>query len=125
MLFGSSGQIHISKTQQKLILTKYCANFEVKCVARDKKERCNRVASELIMESFYADDLLKSVIKTEEAVNLAKEITDVKRRGGFRLTKFVSNDKDVMNSIPVAERAKSFQTASFNDRLNEPIPVVK
>ena len=47
------------------------------------------------------------------------EITDLMRRGGFRLTKFISNDKDVMNSILVAERAKSFQTALFNDSIIE------
>ena len=95
------------------------ANFVVKGVARDNKERCNRAASESILKSFYADDLLKSVISTEEAVNLAKEISDVMRRGGFRLTNFISNDKDTMDSIPVAERAKSFQTASFDGDINE------
>ena len=41
------------------------------------------------------------------------------RRGGFKVTKFISNDKDVMNSILVVERAKSFQTASFNDNINK------
>ena len=39
-----------------------CANFGVKYVTRDNKEKCNRVASESILKSFYADDLLKSVI---------------------------------------------------------------
>ena len=94
-------------------------NFAVKCVARDNKERCNRIASESFLKSFYADDLLKSVIATEEAVNLAKEISDVMRRGGFSLTNFISNDKDTMDSIPVAERAKSFQTASFDGNISE------
>ena len=96
-----------------------CANFAVKCVARDNKERCSRVASESMLKSFYADNLPKSVITTEETVNLAKEIADVMQRGGFKLTEFISNDKDVMNSLPVAERAKSFQNASFNDNINE------
>ena len=35
------------------------------------------------------------------------------------MTKFISNDKDTMNSIPVAERAKSFQTVSINGNINE------
>ena len=83
-----------------------CANFAMKCAARDNKEKCSSVASESILKSFYADALLKSVITTEEAINLAKEISDVMRRGGFRLTKFISNHKDTMNSIPLAERAK-------------------
>ena len=50
---------------------------------------------------------------------MAEEIAVVMRHEGFRLTKLILNDKDVMNSIPVAERAKSFQTASFNDSINE------
>ena len=91
----------------------------MKCVARDNKERCSRVASESILKSFYPDNLLKSVFTTEEAVNLAQEIADVMRRGGFKLAKFISNDKDVMNSIALAERAKSLQTASLNDKINE------
>ena len=96
-----------------------CANFAVNCVAKDNKERFSRVASESTLKSFYANDLLKSVITTEEAVNLAKEISDIMRRGEFRLTKFISKNKYAMNSIPVAERAKSFQTQSFNDNINE------
>ena len=70
-----------------------CANFAVKCVARYNKERCSRVASESVLKSFYADDLLKSVIATEEAVNLAKEISDIMRPAGIRLTKFIRTIK--------------------------------
>ena len=89
------------------------------CVAKDNKERFSRVASESILKSFYANDLLKLVITTEEAVNLAKKISDIMRHGELRLTKFISKNKYTMNSIPVAERAKSFQTQSFNDNINE------
>ena len=49
-----------------------CANFAMKCVARDNKEGCSRAASESILKSFYAHDVLKSVITKEKAVNLAK-----------------------------------------------------
>ena len=58
----------------------YCTNLAGKRVARDNKEKGCRVASESILKSFYNDDLLKSVIATEEAVNLAKEISDMMRR---------------------------------------------
>ena len=44
----------------------------MKCVARDNKEGCSRAASESILKSFYAHDVLKSVITKEKAVNLAK-----------------------------------------------------
>ena len=51
-----------------------CPNFAVKCVARDNKERCSRVASKSILKSFSVDDSLKSVITTEQEVNLAKAL---------------------------------------------------
>ena len=60
-----------------------CANFAVKCVARDNKERCSIVATEPILKLFYADDFLKSIITTDEAVNLVKEIDDVMQREGI------------------------------------------
>ena len=86
-----------------------CATFAVKCVARDNKEIYSRAASESILQSFYADDLLKLVITAKEAVNVAEEITDVMRRARFRLTKFISNNKNVMNSIPAAEISNHFK----------------
>ena len=44
---------------------------QCRCVCKDNKERCNTVAIELIMKSFYADNLIKSVITTGEAVGKA------------------------------------------------------
>ena len=96
-----------------------CANFAVKSVARDHGKKYSAAAVESILKSFYADDLLKSVITTEEAIALAKELVDLMKTVGFRLTKFISNNKDVMNSIPITERAKSVQSACFNDDINE------
>ena len=61
----------------------YCANFAVKSVAGDNKERCSTVSREPILKLFYTDDLLKLVIAAEEAVNLAKDNFDVLQHGGF------------------------------------------
>ena len=98
-----------------------CANFAVKCVARVNKERYSTVTGESILKSLYADDLLRSAITTEEPVNLTKEIADVTQRRGFRLTNLIWNDKNIMNSMSVAEGAKSFQTASFTTSMSEPL----
>ena len=55
----------------------------MKSVAGDNKERCSTVSREPILKLFYTDDLLKSVIAAEEAVNLAKDNFDVLQHGGF------------------------------------------
>ena len=41
------------------------------------------------------------------------------QRGGFRLRKLILNEKDAMKLVSVAERAKSFQTVSLNNNINE------
>ena len=48
--------------------------------------------------------MLKSVPSVPEAVLLIKNIRDMCAAGGFRLTKFVSNSKEVLLSIPEADR---------------------
>ena len=57
--------------------------------------------------NFYVDDCLVSVDTNEEAKKLVKDLTSLLQEGGFRLTKWVSNSREVMSAIPEAERAKS------------------
>ena len=46
-------------------------------------------------------------------------MVDLMKVGGFRLTKFISNNENVMKTIPETERAKSLQDASFNSDIKE------
>ena len=48
------------------------------------------------------DDVLKSVPSVRDALTLIQEVTDLCKRGGFKLTKFISNKKDVLFQIPDA-----------------------
>jgi hypothetical protein len=61
--------------------------------------------AEVVRRNFYVDDLLKSTATDEEAIDLALKLIDMLAEGGFRLTKFLSNRKDVLKAIPVKERA--------------------
>ena len=60
------------------------------------------------------DDCLKSVASSSVARNLRKEITELLSKGGFRLTKWLFNDKDVLDSIPRFERASSVWDLDLN-----------
>ena len=52
---------------------------------------------------FYVDDLLKSVKSSEDAVRLYEQVCELLSFGGFRLTKWTSNSRAVLNAIPEAE----------------------
>ena len=69
--------------------------------------------------------MLKLVRSEQEAVSLIKEIVDLMKAGGFRLTKFISSNKNVMKTISETERAKSLVGASFNSDIKERTLVIK
>ena len=54
----------------------------------------------------YVDDLMKSTSTTQKAINLVDQLRELLARGGFRLTKWCSNDREVLAAIPESERAK-------------------
>ena len=55
--------------------------------------------------NFYVDDLLKSVPTPEDAITLMEQLIELCAKGGFNLTKFVSNNRKVWSAIPRAKRA--------------------
>ena len=81
-----------------------CANYGLKHLAQEHKEEFP-MASCFIARNFYVDDGITSLPSQGEAVKLAKEARELCQRGGIRLHKFVSNNKDVTESIPESERS--------------------
>ena len=58
-----------------------------------------------LKNSFYMDDFLRSETDGNQAARMQRDVTEVLSKGGFRLTKWVSNSRDVMESIPREEHA--------------------
>ncbi len=50
-------------------------------------------------------DLLKAVDTENHAIRLCKELKSLCASGGFKLTKWISNNRAVLASIPESERA--------------------
>ena len=63
--------------------------------------------TQALRSNFHVDDLLKSVKNEEIAVTLIKDVKALYAEGGFHLTKFVSNSKHFLLSIP-EDRRKGF-----------------
>ena len=62
---------------------------------------------ETVKRNMYMDDLMKSKSTKEEAIMLVSQLRELLARGGFRLTKWYSNEREVLATIPESERAKS------------------
>ena len=80
-----------------------CANYAVKRTARDNYKLFDPLTYETVLKAFYVDDLLKSVQSEDIAISLARELVAMMKRGGFHLTKFLSNSRAVLDSLPASE----------------------
>ena len=71
------------------------------------------------MKNFYVDDLLKSVEDEEYVKDLIRRIQKMFSAGGFNLTKFISNNKLVLMSIPENHRREGVKDP---DLVNDELP---
>lgn len=82
-----------------------CANFALKKTAEDATNKVSPMAISAVQNNFYVDDCLMSMSTESEASAMVKELTELCASGGFRLTKWNSNSRVVLSSIPETERA--------------------
>jgi transposase InsO family protein len=74
---------------------------------------CDPLIANTIKRSFYVDDCLKSVETKEEAKKVINQTRQVLKEGGFRLTKFIVNDKSLFyECVPAEDR--SDESPNFN-----------
>ena len=81
-----------------------CSNYALKITAVENKEKFGGEAAQTLQNNFFVDDLLKSVANEDVAVQLIKKVTGMSHERGFNLTKFTSNSKRVLKSIPKKDR---------------------
>ena len=60
------------------------------------------------------DDILKSVASDNAAIRLAGQLRELLSRGGFKLTKWLSNSRKVIESVPESERAALVKNLDFD-----------
>ena len=56
-----------------------------------------------IERNFCMDDFLKSLSNVDELIELSKRVISTLLSHGFRLTKWVSNSCEILNSLPKTE----------------------
>ena len=92
-----------------------CASFALKKAIEESKVTNGNQLAATMQRSFYVDDCLTSTETEKEAVTLVENIRAACQRGGFRLTKWLSNNKNVLYSIPADERAAEVRSLDLED----------
>jgi hypothetical protein len=98
-----------------------CAKFALRRTADDNAKEFDSEIINTVKRNFYVDDCLKSTENEQEAINTAEQLRLLLSKGGFRLTKWLSNSRKVIESVPELERYNSFkEVIHFADLPTEP-----
>ncbi|XP_071947928.1 uncharacterized protein [Antedon mediterranea] len=86
-----------------------CAGYALQRAA-DNSQKINDdvIGNQVIMaikNDFYVDDLLTSTSHEDVAVNFVDRLRRTLKEAGFKLAKWFSNSRSVLNTIPASERA--------------------
>ena len=82
-----------------------CANRTVRQTADDNEERFGLEVINTMRRNFYVNDVLKSILNEENAIRLAEQLIQLMKDGGFHLTKFASNSRKLLATLPEKEGA--------------------
>ena len=82
-----------------------CSNFALRKAADDAEKIVGTEAADVLRKNFYVDDCLRSEGKEDTAIERIRDVRHACAHGGFNLAKFVSNSKNVLESIPEEVRA--------------------
>ncbi|RUA05619.1 MAG: hypothetical protein DSY43_04230, partial [Gammaproteobacteria bacterium] len=93
-----------------------CASFGLRKTAKDNEQDFDKETVKTVNENFYVDDCLTSVENESKAIHLVDQLRKLLSKGGFRLTKWISNSRNVIESVPESERASSVKDLDL-DRL--------
>ncbi|KAK6175229.1 hypothetical protein SNE40_013736 [Patella caerulea] len=91
-----------------------CANYALKETANRFEYVYGKEVADFVRDDFYVDDGLKSVSSPEQAKNLIRQSQLLCKEGDFHLHKFLSNSKEVIQSVPEDERTQSLKGFDIN-----------
>ena len=95
-----------------------CANFGHWQTAEDNQQEFSKDAVDSVKNNFYIDDCLKSVPSENKAIVLVDELHQLLSKGGFCLTKWISNLQNIIKFIPMSKRV-----GSVKDLLLDQLPI--
>ncbi|XP_059086776.1 uncharacterized protein LOC131883340 [Tigriopus californicus] len=92
-----------------------CANYALRQSALDNQHQASSKTIKEIENGFYVDDFVVSVEDSGEAQAILSEVKMICVSGGFNLTQFTSNDRDVLSSIDRCDLSKMVRDLDFSE----------
>ena len=85
-----------------------CATYALQQTAKDNDLFFRQNVIATVLENFYMDDCLKSVYSAEKAIRMSDKLSQLLKKGGFNLTKWLSNNDRVISNFVLEKRAKVY-----------------
>ncbi|XP_077972264.1 uncharacterized protein LOC144427252 [Styela clava] len=98
-------RVHIFGTTSSPFCAAFCLKQTVVKFGNKNKPRI----SEIVNEDFYVDDCLTTAESVDEGIEIFKELIQLMSKGRFNLTKWLTNNDELLSMIPEEKRAKCVQ----------------
>ncbi len=85
------------------VLSPSCVCFAPRKTSEDNQHSIDLEVIDTVNMNLYTDDCLKSLPSEEEAIQMAKDLPPLGHKGGFHLTQWVRNSREVLQSIPAQD----------------------
>src|SRR5664279_1783026 len=86
-----------------------CCSMALRKTAVDNQTKFHSDVVKSVERNFYVDDCLKSIADEQKAIWFVKNLRQMLALGGFKLTKWISNSRRVLQSIPEEFQAKEIR----------------
>ena len=83
-----------------------CCQQHICPPSHSHRHKTSALVSDTIFRSFYVDDVLRSCKSVADATEVIHGTKDVLNHGGFKLTKFAANDREILKLIDDDDLAK-------------------
>ena len=98
-----------------------CATYALQQSAKDNDLLFPLDVIATVLENFYMDDCLKSVYSAEKAIRMSGELSRLLKKGGFNLTKWLSNSDRVISNFVLEKRAKVYLDLKVAKNILHPV----
>ena len=86
-----------------------CANIALKQTAVVFKDNLDQNTVDVINNCFCVVDCLASSTSVKEAERLFKEVSELLMKGGFKITKWLSNSREVIKTVSKSDRSTKLE----------------
>ena len=92
-------------------------NYALRKTAIDNESKFGKEAASTLFRNFYFDDMLKGGSTVKKSVSVYHNTKVMCGAGGFNLTQFMSNSREVLDKIPKHEQAKGIKDINLSVQL--------